>query len=114
MTSGSVSSTSPSGGQWDTIGGAPDPVVCITINGVRTCTPESRDRYAPVWNYTFPTTTASALQAGITVEFYDNDAVGSEAICATTRVSIGNGDFAEGGGSVSCGSSSFNYTLSAR
>ena len=114
VTSGSVAAVAPSGGQWDTFGGAPDPVVCLTINGTRVCTPESRDRYSPVWNYTFPVATAGALQAGITVEFYDNDTVGSEAICATTRLAPSNGDFASGGGSISCGGSSFNYDLAPR
>lgn len=114
VTNGSVASRNASGNTWDTIGGAPDPVVCLTFDGRRTCTGESADTYSPTWNFTFPTTSARVLQAGMLVEFYDNDTVGGEAICTTTTIPVSNGDFASNSGRITCGGSSFNYTLSAR
>lgn len=51
VTDGTVAERTGTGGSWDSLGGAPDPFVCVTYNGRQNCTPEVTDTFAPRWNY---------------------------------------------------------------
>ena len=67
---------------WDGDGSSPEPRVCLTINGVRSCTPTIQDTYSPVWNAAFPAATATALQAGVFSEYIDVDSFFDDPICS--------------------------------
>lgn len=87
-TSGWVGEKTPDGSSWDTWGGLPDPLVCLTINQRRTCTQAAQDTTSPAWNTPFPAATATALQAGITVEYLDKDLASNDVICGPSAFGI--------------------------
>lgn len=84
--SGTVSGTAPDGSAWDVDGSAPDPVLCLTINGTRLCTMAAPNTYTPRWNAVFPATRASALLAGVRSEYFDEDVTVNDAICAAGTI----------------------------
>lgn len=99
---------------WDAVGGAPDPMVCLTINGERRCTPARADSFNPIWNFAFPATTAGMLQAGFTAEYLDEDLTSNELICGRGVITITQDDFASRSGSFGCDSGEVNFTLTPR
>lgn len=102
---------------------APDAMVCLWIDGKRTCTQDSGDTMAPVWNCTLGPVAASVLAAGIAVEIFDNDLSSSgtcgwtldtppgEAICTKGTVTVKPSDFASRTWGASCAEGSFSATL---
>lgn len=78
---GTISQRGPDGSTWDAFGGAPDPYVCVTIGGARTCTPAIPDSFTPVWNQDLPPATANTLRAGISVATYEEDVASNDTIC---------------------------------
>lgn len=115
VTSGSVLDRKPSGDAWDPFGGLPDPFVCLTINGVRSCTSVQTDTVAPSWNESVPAATALALQAGVLVEFYDYDPTSSnDPICSAGTVSVDESNFSSGVWGAQCTSGRFSARLAAR
>lgn len=82
VTSGTVAARQANGATWDGDGSPPDPLVCLTLNNVRSCTRTIQDTYAPVWNSDFPAATATALQAGVPSEYTDEDSLVNDPICA--------------------------------
>lgn len=81
LTSGTVASRKANGDTWDGDGSPPEPKVCLTVNGTRSCTPTIQDTYSPVWNTAFPAATATALQAGVLGEYIDVDVIDDDPIC---------------------------------
>lgn len=101
ITSGSVSARNASGSFWDADGSSPDPKVCLTINGSRTCTTKLADTNSPVWNTNFSAVTATALQAGVLAEYIDEDFTFDDPICSGT-IAVTSTDFASGSWGFSC------------
>ena len=82
LTSGTIASRKANGDTWDGDGSPPEPKVCLTVNGVRSCTQTIQDTYSPVWNAALPAATATALQAGVLGEYIDEDAFVDDPICS--------------------------------
>lgn len=115
VNSGSILDRKLSGDAWDPFGGLPDAFVCLTINGSRSCTSTRDDTIAPSWNQSFPAVTATALEAGVLVEFNDYDSTSAnDPICGAGMVSVQAGNFASGIWGAQCTSGSFSATLTAR
>lgn len=114
MTGGTVATMGPAGA-WDAFGGAPDPQVCITMNGVPACTPYANDTFSAVWNVAWPATTASALQAGVLTSYVDYDAgTSNDRICGDYTLAINRATFLTGGTTVGCASGEWSFTLRAQ
>lgn len=101
VTSGTVATRNGSGGYWDADFSAPDPKVCLTINGNRTCTKTIQDTHSPVWDTDFPAAAATALQAGANIEYLDTDLTSDDPICSGT-LSVKSSDFADGTWGFTC------------
>ena len=101
VTTGTVAMRKSSGDTWDAFGGAPDPKVCLTLSGSRTCTPAIPDSFAPTWNTDYPAVTATALQVGIPVEYIDEDLSSDDPIC-TGNVPVTTTSFSQGSWTLSC------------
>ncbi len=101
ITSGTVSMRNASGSYWDADFSPPDPKVCLTINGSRVCTRTIQDTYAPVWNTDFQAATATALQAGVNIEYIDADLTSDDPICSG-MLSVKSSDFASGTWGFTC------------
>ena len=115
VTQGSILDHKPSGEAWDSFGGLPDAFVCLTINGARTCTATRDDTIAPSWNESFPVASATALQAGVFIEYGDYDSTSAnDPICGSSTLTIQDSNFASGAWGAQCPSGSFNATLTAR
>lgn len=84
--SGTVGASPPGGGSWDVGGSAPDPYLCLTINGMQMCTEYIDDTFTPRWTMRvrFPATTASALLAGVPSTYGDDDVGPDHVICMGT------------------------------
>lgn len=102
VTTGTVAMRKSSGDTWDVFGGAPDPKVCLTLSGSRTCTPVVDDSFAPTWNTDFPAVTATALQVGIPVEYIDYDGASSDDPICTGNVPVTTTSFSQGSWTLSC------------
>jgi len=102
VTTGVISQRKGDGSTWDTLGGAPDPLVCITIAGERRCTGAVADNFTPVWNSRFPATSASELLGGVRVEIIDEDAAANDDICSAGNVLVTLADFQSGVGDFGC------------
>ncbi|MDB4929968.1 MAG: hypothetical protein JWM10_2452 [Myxococcaceae bacterium] len=111
VTDGTVAERTGTGGSWDSLGGAPDPFVCVTYNGRQNCTPDASDTYAPRWSYALPAVTAGMLMAGVPTVFKDRDVAGADAICEDITLAFVRETFVSGGGSRACGSGRWNFTL---
>ncbi len=117
VTKGFISAKRPDGKDWDALGGKPDPIVCLTIAGDRTCTDAAKDTLKPTWNKAFPAASATALQSAVKVEFADLDISAHDLICKISNVVVTLGDFKAGGFSVTCGTppyAGFDITLKAQ
>jgi hypothetical protein len=112
VTNGTVTERNPGGSSWDAVGGAPDPMVCLTINGERRCTQARADTFSPSWNAAFPATTAGMLQAGFTAEYLDEDVTTNDVICGRGIIPLRPGDFSSRSGNFGCDSGRVNFTLS--
>ena len=115
LTSGTVASRKASGDSWDGDGSPPEPKVCLTINGVRSCTPTIQDTYSPVWNAAFPAATATALQAGVFSEYIDVDSFFDDPICSGS-IPVTQDEFRRGIWGFRCtsGSGQVDATLTAQ
>ena len=111
VTSGRIATTDPTGSSWDTFGGAPDPLVCLTIAGQRSCTAAIQDSFTPLWNEEFPLATATALLSGVTVEIIDSDIASNDDICRPTLTAISEATFLAGSLEVGCSVASIKATL---
>jgi hypothetical protein len=120
FTNGTVSATNSSGGSWDSFGGAPDPMVCISLpggqghcnNGSYTSTGYANDTQTPVWNFAFTPQTANKLLNGVNVQYEDYDPIGSnDVICGDTLVPITLDNFKAGTWSGGCALGHWNATL---
>ncbi len=114
VTRGTVAERNSTGATWDSLGGAPDPFVCLTISGRQTCTPEVTDTFAPVWNFALPAVTALSLQTAFVVSYSERDVVGAESICDALSLPIDLPTFIAGGTTVSCRNGSWSFTLRAQ
>ena len=101
ITSGTVASRNSSGSSWDADLSAPDPKVCLTINGSRSCTQTIQDSYTPTWNTSFNAATATALQSGINIEYLDSDLTSDDPICSG-MLSVSSSDFQLGSWGFVC------------
>lgn len=115
ITSGVVASRNSSGSNWDADLSAPDPKVCLTINGNRSCTRTIQDSYTPLWNTDFPAATATALQSGVNIEYADADLTVDDPICSG-MLSATASDFQSGSWGFLCqsGQSRVNAQLIAQ
>ncbi len=111
VTSGKVASKKASGDAWDTLGGAPDPYVCLTIGSRRSCTTTVKDSFQPYWNEAFPAATALTLMDGVTVSIVDEDLANNDGICGPNVVPVTQPSFQTGQWSLSCDEGSFTVTL---
>lgn len=82
--SGIVSQRTCAGETWDPLGGLPDPIFCMTLNGVKTCTSYGSDTTSVRWNARFPVATASELLGGVVVSWEDSDNTSNDIICSGT------------------------------
>lgn len=98
---GSVATRKLDGSLWDGDASPPDPFVCLTLNGRRTCTTAIQDTYSPTWNQRTQAATATALQAGVFVEYVDEDAAVDDPICQGT-LAVTAADFARGRWEIIC------------
>ena len=117
VTSGWVNEKQPNGSAWDSVGGLPDPFVCLTINGNRGCTVAVQNTTKPTWNGAFPKATATALQTGVKVEYLDEDLSINDEICNATTIAISAANFKAGGVKITCGNpeyANFNMALTAQ
>ena len=117
VTNGWVYEKQPDGTSWDSFGGAPDPFVCLTINGDRKCTIPAKDTSNPSWNGAYPKATATALQTGVKVEYWDEDISGHDEICKASTISFSTNNFKTGAVKIACGNpeyANFNMTLTAQ
>lgn len=110
VTNGSMETTGADG-DWDFGGGAPDPFVCLTLNGSRRCTAAPADTFNPTWNTDFPATTAGLLRAGIMVEILDEDATTHDPVCVAGTVAFESQWFIDRTGQIGCRHGRFSYTL---
>lgn len=101
VTTGTVAARNASGSQWDGDASPPDPKVCLTMNGSRLCTRTIQDTFSPSWNEDFPSATATALQAGVLVEYLESDFSFDDPICTGT-VPVSASDFASGSWGIQC------------
>jgi len=72
-----VPTTDSAGAAWDPFGGAPDPFVCLYLNGSTTpvsCAgpPGVSDTFTPTWNRSWDVTVSSTTMVGLTA--WDEDA----------------------------------------
>lgn len=102
LTNGTISETDPNGEAWDVPGGMPDVFVCVAVNGTEKCSPAALDTLSPVWNYTFGTFTATALQAGVDISAFDEDPVSDDPICGKGTLPVKDSEFASGTFGASC------------
>lgn len=114
VTSGTVAQRGPDGSTWDSLGGAPDPFVCVTIQGARTCSRAVADSFTPTWNHAFPVIQASVLQSGVEIAMYDEDVAANDTICGGGTIAFPVSAFADGGGTLQCGYGTMSYTLTRR
>lgn len=108
---GTVTQYDPTNAAWDVPGGLPDPMVCLTINGRRACTPTKQDTLTPVWSYTFPAARLSYLRAGVTVEMLDEDLADNDTICGSGVIPIDDSDLTSRTWAAQCTYGSFTATL---
>jgi len=113
ITSGMIDSETPSGSAWDVFGGNPDPQICVTIAGTERCSAEVMDSFTPSWNFALPATTGTTLQSGVGYQLLDIDVAADDTICSGT-IRVTPQQFAQGRGTVTCTSASFNFTLVPR
>ena len=111
VTSGMVAQKTASGASWDNFGGAPDPLVCLTISNNRVCTTTKQDSYAPVWNESSTPVTAAELLAGVTVEILDEDFAGYEKMCQVGVIPLTDANFQAGVWGAGCPVASFDALL---
>lgn len=114
VTSGMIANKNASGSSWDNFGGAPDPLVCLTIRDSRVCTTTKQDTLAPVWNEASNPVTASDLINGVTVEILDEDVVGYEKMCQVGTIPFVEANFLTGVWGAGCPVASFDGTLTAQ
>ena len=100
-TYGTVAQRNSAGDTWDALGGLPDPKVCMTLGGVRNCTPMRADTLSPSWGFSFPATAADTLSGGVMVEYVDEDISSDDAICSG-QLSISAEAFRTGTWGVTC------------
>lgn len=99
---GTVAEQGSDGSAWDTLGGAPDPFVCITVNGNRQCSRTISDTFSPSWNETlFTSAGGGSLQGGINVEYWDEDVSEHDSVCSST-MTIPSSAFAAGSVTMTC------------
>lgn len=101
ISNGSVAPRKLDGSLWDADASPPDPFVCLTLNGRRTCTTAIQDTYSPSWNQLTQAVTATALQAGVFVEYIDEDLSVDDPICQGT-IAVTAADFAHGRWDIIC------------
>ena len=117
VTNGWVYEKQPNGSSWDSVGGLPDPFVCLTINGDRRCTVAAQNTTTPTWNGAYPKATATALQTGVKVEYWDEDLSSNDEICKAANIAISAANFKAGGLKIACGNpeyANFNLSLNAQ
>ncbi|MBI5517259.1 MAG: hypothetical protein HY909_26025 [Deltaproteobacteria bacterium] len=109
---GQISSLTPAGLSWDSPGGAPDPYVCLTLGGARSCTRTRDDTYTPTWNVRFPSTLASDFLAGFRIEILDEDVSEDDIVCSETA-RLNEEIFRSGRGYFECanGLGRLNFTV---
>jgi hypothetical protein len=100
--SGHVSEQNSLGDAWDALGGAPDPYVCVTVNGKRNCTSTAQDSFSPQWNeHVAENVGGGALMGGIYVEFMDEDISSNDFIC-TGNITVDEAYFDQGTFQITC------------
>lgn len=107
---GVVADQDSNGDAWDALGGAPDPYVCMTVNGDQECTFAAQDTFHPVWNTElFSRAGAGSLMGGIDIDYYDDDLSDPDPICGGT-ITVTKQDFEDGSITVQCNDAYGNPT----
>lgn len=101
VTSGTVAERDPSGAAWDLFGGLPDPFVCLSAGGNTKCTRAIGDTLMPTWNEWLLTVSPEALQAGLSVQYWDADIDANDLICSEV-FAIRQQDLARGSARLGC------------
>jgi len=90
------------GGNWDALGGAPDPFVCAKIYGVGSCSTTAQDTFSPYWNQVLIyDVTALQLKSGVEITITDEDFSYNDVVCSGT-IYVTDSDLRSGGFSFSC------------
>ncbi len=119
VATGGVARMNPEGDAWDVASGAPDPKVCAEVDSAERCTSVAVDTYTPgsvnEWGAQgtlVAETSAAKLQAGILIDYLDDDVGFDDVICEGTR-SFTLAQFRAGTGRISCTnqSSFIDFTL---
>jgi len=111
---GVIPERNPSGQTWDTLGGSPDPYVCVSSGGMTNCTTVSQDTTSPVWNELLITTEASNLTNGVVVSLLEKDLSDDDDIC-TRSITIEPRHYQAGGYVFRCdGVTRVNFSLTAQ
>lgn len=111
IVNGTISQRDRDSEAWDVGGGLPDPKVCLTIGGQRTCTYVADDTVTPIWNKSLPPMTASVLLSTITVEIWDDDNLSNDPICGRSEAFITKQELARGLWRVGCPFGSIDVAL---
>ncbi len=91
---GTVIEHDASGNTWDSFGGLPDPLVCVTIGTDRQCSVDRADTLAPVWNFLYPTAVSvSALSAPMRIEVQDYDPTSANDVIGDVMTMATRADF---------------------
>ena len=109
---GVIPERNSAGQTWDTLGGSPDPFVCVSSGGMTNCTTVAQDTTSPTWNEVLITTEASNLTNGVVVSLLDKDLSDDDEICSV-NISIEPRHYQAGGYVLRCsGKARVNFALS--
>lgn len=112
LSSAVVSQKKSNGDAWDTLGGLPDPVACVTINGQRKCSSVKQDTLTPYWNEILHIAVGGgSLGGGFSIELTDSDWSAHDQICSG-NVTVGEADFNLGGVKYDCSLATIRFGLS--
>jgi hypothetical protein len=109
--SGLVAERNSAGETWDALGGAPDPYVCVTLNGATKCTTAAQDTFSPAWYEKLVSKGGGgSLMGGIAIGFYDDDVSNPDTICSG-NVTVSEESFALGSFTKNCAQSLGSITF---
>jgi hypothetical protein len=102
------------GRSWDTLGGSPDPYVCLSIAGTSRCTPYLDDTFSPRWNYRFAPVSTQAIEGPISFSVGDDD-YGTDDILCSGSFRLTPSNLAAGGFTINnCNEGPINFTITHR
>ena len=106
-----VNQKDANGNAWDTLGGLPDPMVCVTINGAKKCTYSKQDTLTPAWYTTLHNQVgAGTLIGGFSITILDDDLTTPDIICQG-NVTIQESWFSQGIFAYDCANAKIQFSI---